>query len=167
MHNKLQFLIVNHNTLINKQIEDSLKQIGVNSSIKVALNGGHALMCLEHYHLCNKIKDCTLIVLLNLNTPMVDGLEFLKNYQDNKSFLKENIIVIGLNEGLSVEKKAVAEELGLKRYVNSEISESDFTEVFQTEIPRKEEVLATVTIDEPSVSHKKNKMKRRASAKKY
>jgi len=164
MHNKLQFLVVNHNNLINKQIEDSLKQIGVNASIKVALNGGHALMCLEHYHLCNKIKDCTLIVLLNLNTPMVDGLEFLKSYQENKSFLKENIIVIGLTEGLSMEKKAVAEELGLRRYVSSEISESDFTEVFQTEIPQKEEVLATVAMPVPQGNHKKNKMKRRASA---
>lgn len=168
MHNKLQFLLVNHNSLINKQIEDSLRKIGVNSSIKVALNGGHALMCLEHYHLCNKIKDSTLIVLLNLNTPMVDGLEFLKGFQDNKSFLKENIIIVGLNEGLSVEKKAVAEELGLKKYVNSELSESDFTEVFQTEIPRKEEELVTVSINEPVVNHKKNnKMKRRASAKKF
>lgn len=65
---------------------------------KVALNGAHAYLHLDHLHLSGKFHDLEVILLLNMHTPLADGFEFLNLYKENSSLPKKQIRILVKNE---------------------------------------------------------------------
>lgn len=122
MEKMIQVILVEHNPASQKEIEKNIREAGITNQVKIALNGGHALLYLDHLHLTDKVKDNQVIILLNLDTPLVDGLSFLKDYQASKNFKKENIQIAVIDDNLSADKKAKAESMGVSCFLSPDIS---------------------------------------------
>ena len=121
MKKMIQVILVNHNPEIKKEIEKSIVDSGIPCQIKNVLNGGHALLHLFHLHLHDKVNEAPILILLNLNTPIVDGLEFLKEYRTLRDFKKENICIAIIDNDLTSIQKAKAESLGCPNFLSASL----------------------------------------------
>jgi CheY-like chemotaxis protein len=121
MKKMIQVILVNHIPEIKKEIEKSISDSGISCQVKNVLNGGHALLHLFHLHLNNKVNESPILILLNLNTPIVDGLEFLKEYRTLRDFKKENICVAIIDNELTSFQKEKAESLGFSNFLSTSL----------------------------------------------
>src|SRR6478609_8672389 len=119
MKNIDNILLVDNNQAANQAKIEVLKAANIGSAYKVAMNGGHAHVCLEHMHLSESITNKKVLILLNLDTPIENGFVFLQNYFRNLSqFKKENImIVVMTDESFTEEKKHRAEHMGVTHFM--------------------------------------------------
>ncbi|HEY8400097.1 MAG TPA: hypothetical protein VIK89_02485 [Cytophagaceae bacterium] len=123
----LKFIIVGDSTRANTLTKTNLTEIG-HTNIKVAFNGGHALAYLDQLHLENKLQDQKIVILLHMNTPIVDGLDFLKKFSF-RQFPKENILIIGINDGLADSIMNIAEKTGVECFLTFPVSMTSLTYV--------------------------------------
>jgi CheY-like chemotaxis protein len=121
MKKMIQVILVNHIPEIKKEIEKSISDSGISCQVKNVLNGGHALLHLFHLHLNNKVNEAPILILLNLNTPIVNGLEFLKEYRTLRDFKKENICVAIIDNDLTSMQKEKAESLGFSNFLSTSL----------------------------------------------
>jgi len=117
MKKVIQVMLVNNNSYQNAEIEKSIKSAGITNDVKMAVNGGHGILHLHHLQLSEKINEGVVLVLLNLNTPMVDGFEFLNQFKYSRDLRKENIVIVVLDKNLPEDQKAKAEKLGITHFV--------------------------------------------------
>lgn len=113
-----QVIIVNHDSLQNRELEKTIGESGIASNIRIAVNGGHAFLHISQLHLNGKINDGPILVLLNLNTPMVNGFEFLNEFNETKDLKKETIQIVVIDQDLSAQQKARAQKLGISYFVS-------------------------------------------------
>jgi DNA-binding response OmpR family regulator len=119
MKKMIQVILVNHNPDIKREVETSIEASGIACNIKTVLNGGHALLHLFQLHLHNRLSENQVLIILNLNTPIVDGLEFLKEFRTVRDFKKENISIAVLDNDLTLMQKTKAENLGACNFLSS------------------------------------------------
>jgi hypothetical protein len=117
MKKMIQVILVNHCPEIKKEIEQSIQESGIPCNVKNILNGGHALLHLLHLHLKEQINEVPILILLNLNTPIVDGLTFLKEYRTLRDFKKENICIAIIDKDLAEGQKDKVETLGVTNFL--------------------------------------------------
>jgi len=119
MENISQIILVSHNNEANNHIQNSIRECGILVNIKIALNGGHAMLYLNHLNLCKKIGDGMVLVLLTMDTPVVDGFKFLTEYKGTRDLYKykENICIMVINDNLSEDKKNKAIDLGISNFL--------------------------------------------------
>ncbi|WMJ73305.1 response regulator [Cytophagaceae bacterium ABcell3] len=90
------------------------------SRIKSTLNGGHALVYL--HQMSAMIKTSKLLVLLDLEMPIMDGLEFLKNFNQTPEFHKENILIVVQANHIDDDVKEELELLGVDYTVSKPVN---------------------------------------------
>lgn len=80
-------LIVDDDRICNFLTVNALKKVGINLNIDVALNGLEALKKLN--------ESCSLpdLILLDINMPIMDGIDFLKHYKSNGFEGKAKIVI--------------------------------------------------------------------------
>ena len=119
MKNLTQIILVSHDNEANNHIQNNIRQSGILVNVKIALNGGHALLYLNHLQLCNKTNDGIILVLLNMDTPVVDGVKFLAEYKQTRNLQKENICIMVIDDKLNEDKKSKALSLGISHFLSS------------------------------------------------
>jgi response regulator of citrate/malate metabolism len=118
-----QVILVNndsHSNFINDKI---IKESGLCSQVKITLNGGHALLYLDH--ISSKLdEDFKVLILLNMETPIADGFDFLHGYfKDSKRIKnKNNICIVVLSNNLSKEKMEKITHIGVPNFIASPLS---------------------------------------------
>lgn len=68
-------LVIDDDKICNFLTVNALKKAGINGDIEVVING------LEAINFLKTIKDFPDLILLDINMPIMDGLEFLRNYE--------------------------------------------------------------------------------------
>ncbi|MBO9703022.1 MAG: response regulator [Sporocytophaga sp.] len=126
-----QVIIVGKNSDFTSRIKSSIESSGMADQVKMALNGGHAFLFLDHLHLGRKLKESKVLVLLDMDTPIVDGWDFLKDYAHASRLEKENVIIVILNEHLSNEEKSRASKMGANYFLFSSFTINALTYIVQ------------------------------------
>lgn len=102
-------LIIDDDKLMALLHEKKLKQLRFKSSPIICRNGKEALDLLH-----NKLSDrCELLVLLDLNMPVMDGWEFLKGIQGKPFADKLHVVVVSS----STHKDELMEALGHRQVI--------------------------------------------------
>jgi two-component system, chemotaxis family, chemotaxis protein CheY len=87
MVNKIKVLIVDDSAVMRKIVERALRQAGLElSEVLEAGNGAEALLQVE--------KGSLDLILSDINMPVMDGLEFLKNLAGMESAKKIPVVMI-------------------------------------------------------------------------
>ncbi len=98
MKNKFKcILLVDDDHATNYIHRKILEKSGIVENVKVALNGQEALDFIEINNEIEKrgeVSELPSVIFLDINMPVLDGWEFLEEYDKLKMFKKEKTIII-------------------------------------------------------------------------
>lgn len=115
MDPSLHILLIDDDKEQNATHERSFRRANY-KKIKATLNGGHALVYLHQIN--DTLEENKLVVLLDIDMPIMDGLEFLKNYRLTPEFHKENILIIVQGDDLKEGVIEEAKKMGVSHFVS-------------------------------------------------
>jgi CheY-like chemotaxis protein len=161
-----QVILVDNDCHSNLSNEKIIKESGLSEQVKITLNGGHALLYLDH--ISHKLdSEFKILVLLNMETPIADGFDFLQGYYKELKKIKnkENIIIAILSNNLSNEKMERIKNLGHDNFISSPICPNALNNlVIQRFTPSTSSVGSepeALQTSEVSQAEKKEKVKRK------
>src|SRR5690349_44080 len=107
-----QVLLVDSDIRSNSEKENLIKESGLSEQVKVAVNGGHALLYLDQ--ISHKLsEDSKMVILLNMETPIANGFDFLNGYKSCSGINKKNTLIIVMKDNLCSEKIEKTKGLGV------------------------------------------------------
>ena len=115
-----------------------LKELAVADQLLVATNGAEALHILTHV-LPPAAADCPVLVLLDVNMPVMNGLEFLEAYRQLPPDRRQAVVLVMLTTSLHPRDVARIQALPIAGLVSKPLSEEKINailrEYFQRELP--------------------------------
>lgn len=124
-----QILLVDNHSSSNVQIDAKIRKTGLASNVKIAMNGGHALLYLEQ--VCDKLRESNLVILLNMDTPIMNGSEFIQNFNMCKSICKDKIMLVVLNDGLTDNRINAIRALGVSNFISKDFDPSVLSDMIR------------------------------------
>lgn len=110
-------------------IKSGLRDSGVNNEIKRFCNGEKVWQFLEGTGTEIRDKNCAYLLLLDINMPLMDGLEVLKNIKSNESLKDIPVIMLTTTDNpLEVE---ACYKLGCNFYVTKPVKFDKFAEILK------------------------------------
>lgn len=132
MTNKLHsILLVDDDEISNYITEALINEIDIAKSLSIATDGQQALDYLQQHPIINNEADGHIMVLLDLNMPVMDGFEFMEEYQQ-KSW-KDKATVIMLTSSSNPKDMAKAKKYNFAGYLQKPFSQDDLKSIIQAQ----------------------------------
>lgn len=97
MPHSIHILLVDDDYLANQESSKLIREHGLCSCVRVALNGGHALLCLDQVY--SHLPHDRLIILLDTQMPIMNGFEFLNEFGRANYRFKNKVTIIMMLSG--------------------------------------------------------------------
>ncbi|KTD04689.1 response regulator [Fluoribacter gormanii] len=123
----INFMLVDDDEIDIKDMQRTFKKNNIDNPLHVATNGIDALNKLLGINGEKKIKPTPKIILLDINMPKMNGIEFMKNLRTNKKL--KSLLVFILTTSNSEKDKIDAYNLNAAGYIVKPFQISDFMEV--------------------------------------
>jgi len=128
MNPLLQIMLVDDDRVFNSESTKIIRENGITNCVKTALNGGHAILLLDQIY--SDLRNKKLLILLDPQMPIMDGIEFLKHYSKCNHPFKKNIsIAFMVTPETSDEVIDEAKSLGIYHFLNKPLSLTALKEV--------------------------------------
>lgn len=124
-NSKLQILLIEDDKIDVKTIKRALKELKITNPVEVCENGLEGLEYLN-----NPKKNRPGIILLDLNMPKMNGLEFLQERQKDEEL--KLIPVVVLTTSKAEQDKIESYKLGIAGYMIKPVDYLKFVEVIKT-----------------------------------
>lgn len=116
---KHTILLVEDDELDVISVQRSLSKLESDYELQTAYNGIEAL------NMLNSFKNLPDVILLDLNMPKMNGIEFLRTLRESERYRNLNVFVMTTSsEGLD---RNMAEKLGISGYIIKPLSYTDNT----------------------------------------
>lgn len=123
MESKISFLLIEDNLIDQLVTKELLKKALITSSISIANNGEEGIQWLKNY----KSKDEVLIILLDIQMPIMNGLGFLEEYKKLGERIKKKIQIYVLSSTLDPDEiKKIKENQHVKAFLNKPFPVEEF-----------------------------------------
>lgn len=125
MRNKKPILIVEDDEIDAQTVARAFKEIGVSNPLEIAANGEEALLYLKERN-----HDACSLILLDLNMPRMNGIEFLKIVKAEPRWKQIPVVVLTTSQA----KRDIAEAFGLHvaGYMVKPINFTEFLEMIRS-----------------------------------
>jgi DNA-binding NtrC family response regulator len=110
-----QILLIDKNTETNNEAHNKIKSAKLTSNVKVALNGGHALLYLEQIN--ERLSESNMVILLGMDLPIMNGYEFIHSFLSSKLLNRERVLLVVLKDNLTDEKIAALRAKGVTNFI--------------------------------------------------
>ena len=125
MKKNKKILLVEDDKIDVMTVKRALREINVTNSVEVAGNGEEGLEILR-----SSAKDKPCIILLDLNMPRMNGMEFLHHIKSMDEF--KRIPVVVLTTSKEERDKIESFNLGVAGYMAKPVDYQQFVEVIRT-----------------------------------
>ena len=125
MLNKRPILLVEDDWVDAMTVRRALKEISVTNPLNVVYNGEQAITFLQENQ-----NEKPFIILLDLNMPRLNGIEFLKELKQNDEF--KRIPVIVLTTSTEEQDKVDSYDFGASGYIRKPLDYKKFVETLRT-----------------------------------
>lgn len=105
-----------------------IEKLGITESLKVFENG---LEAINYFNILNEIDQAPDLVFLDLNMPIMNGFDFLSNFNLLPLKDKQNIKIIILSSSASPVDKQKANMLGCEEYIVKPLTTEKILEVYE------------------------------------
>ncbi len=131
MKNKLDtILLVDDDMISNYITEEMIRERGIAKTIKTATDGKQALDILQNIQQAQSAARDSILVLLDLNMPMMDGFEFMDELQALK--LQQQVVVAILTSSNNYRDLSQASKYRFAAYLQKPISIEEVLAVVDT-----------------------------------
>lgn len=124
MPQPIHILLVDDDHRANQENSKIIREHGLCNCVRIALNGGHALLCLDQVY--NHQPHDQLIILLDTQMPIMNGFEFLDEFSRTNYRFKNKIKIIlmlsGQNNKSEIEK---ARHYGISSFIQKPIDPAE------------------------------------------
>jgi CheY-like chemotaxis protein len=117
------------NNFINKRI---IKKLNVADQVNIALNGEEALHYILTY--CDQTGNCPELIFLDINMPVMNGFEFLNEFNNLPLKNKNNVKIIVLTTSSNPGDLQKLEQYSIKGFLNKPLTEKKIMEVINEEL---------------------------------
>lgn len=125
MNNKKPILFIEDDSVDVMTVKRALKELHINNRLDIAGDGEEALEYLN-----NPVNKLPCIILLDLNMPRMNGIEFLKIAKGDKKL--KSIPVVILTTSREEQDKIDSFELGVSGYMLKPVEYREFVDVIRT-----------------------------------
>jgi CheY-like chemotaxis protein len=125
MKNRKEILLVEDDKVDAMSVKRALKDLHVTNPLNIVGNGEEALTFLR-----NPENDNPGIILLDLNMPKMNGIEFLEIVKQDKSLKRIPVVVLTTSE--EDQDKVNSFNLGVAGYMLKPVDYQQFVEVVRT-----------------------------------
>jgi CheY-like chemotaxis protein len=122
-------LLIDDDSINNFINERLIKKLNIAEEVKVVLNGQEGLKYIQE--ICIPQHTCPELILLDINMPVMDGFEFLKEYKILDFSGKNSIIIIMLTTSTSPNDTERLNDSGASGYINKPLTENKLIELMQ------------------------------------
>jgi CheY-like chemotaxis protein len=123
-------LLVDDDNITNYINVHLLKKLDIADEIFISTNGVEGLKCLEKY--CLKNNSSQVLIILDINMPVMDGFEFLKKIQSINLSNKDQITIAILSTSTNSKDIKEMEALGIKHYFNKPLTQKTIFNLLNT-----------------------------------
>ncbi|WP_324680494.1 response regulator [Hymenobacter sp. GOD-10R] len=110
---------------LNKKL---LLRLGVTDNIRVALNGQEALHEMRE-HCQEQPTDCPVLVFLDINMPVMNGIQFMEAYQQLPVEEQRAVVVVMLTTSVSPRDQQRVQELPIADYLDKPLTQQQVERV--------------------------------------
>jgi CheY-like chemotaxis protein len=103
---------------INKRL---LEKMNIATEVKVVKNGEEGVRCLMDH--CFKTSNSPDLILLDINMPIMDGFEFLQEFNAMDFKNKEEVVIGILTTSSNSTDLEKIEKLGIRCFINKPLTE--------------------------------------------
>ncbi len=114
-----RLLLVDCDTKTNCLNEKKIVDSGLVDQLKVTLNGGHALLYLNQ--ISHRTVDSKTVVVLNMNTPIANGFDFLEGYKFSHDIHKDNVLIVVMQDNIDKDIQDKVRRYGVNYFISSSI----------------------------------------------
>ena len=118
-------LLVEDDEVDAMSVERALKDINVTNALTIATNGEDAL---AHLRQPEQVLPC--LILLDLNMPRMDGIEFLRVFKKDERLRRIPVVV--LTSSSEEQDRTESFDLGVAGYMLKPVKYQQFVEVIRT-----------------------------------
>ena len=129
MSHRLRVLLVDDDQTTNFLNKLLLTRLGVTEQVLTATNGEEALRVLAQQ--CNELATYPLLILLDMNMPVLNGLAFLEAYTQLPSTVQDAIIIVMLTTSLHPVDLARAQQLPIAGFLNKPLTEEKVADLLR------------------------------------
>lgn len=126
LDSKVHVLLVEDDEVDIQNVQRAFQKHNVNNPLLVARNGAEALDMLYGSNGQTKLDPLPKIILLDLNMPKVNGIEFLRKLRQDPSF--NSVLVFVLTTSNEEKDKIAAYHLNVAGYILKPVQFQDFLE---------------------------------------
>ncbi|OON65617.1 response regulator [Hymenobacter sp. CRA2] len=108
-----------------------LTRLGVAERIFVALDGQQALDQV-HAHCATPTPDCPALILLDVNMPGMNGIEFLQAYRQLPAGQRQATVIVMLTTSLHPRDVEQVQALGVDGFLNKPLNKDNVNYVLRT-----------------------------------
>ena len=121
-------LLIDDDTINNFINEKLLKKLNIANKISVALNGEEALNFLKQ--ICVEVNECPELILLDINMPVMDGFEFLEEFEKLPPHVHEHCPIIMLSSSIDPgDQERADNNRFVKKFINKPINKDKVLEL--------------------------------------
>lgn len=120
-------LLVDDDPTTNFLNRKLLLRLGITDQVRVALNGQEAL---AELHACqDQPASCPVLIFLDVNMPVMGGLEFLEAYQQLPLAQQSAVVVVMLTTSVDTRDQQRAEQLPVAAYSTKPLTDQQVERV--------------------------------------
>lgn len=120
-------LLVDDDPTTNFLHKKLLQRLDITDDIRVALNGQEALHEVQQY--CQQPANYPVLVLLDINMPVMNGIQFLEAYQQLPPAQQRAVVVVLLTSSVSPRDRQRVQELPVADYLNKPLTQQQVERV--------------------------------------
>jgi CheY-like chemotaxis protein len=124
-------LLVDDDEISNYITEALIKEINMAKELSIATDGQQALDFLKQHPVINQKEQGHILILLDLNMPVMDGFEFMEECR--KQSWKDKVTVIMLTSSSNPKDISRAKDYAFAGYLQKPFSQEELKEIIKAQ----------------------------------